>query len=1122
MQRNSNLKISTLSTAVSAATTGLKNESYRFEVSTLIRTLCLTASGAAFIGASFGASLVNAQDDGGVLEEVIVTGSRIQRNDYDASSPTVTVDQELFASTSSVGIETVLNQLPQFVPSLTEFNSTTVQSTATTTPGASVVNLRGLGTFRTLTLIDGRRGQPLNATLAVDTNSIPSSAIERVEIISGGASAVYGADAVAGVVNFILKDDYEGMEFTTRYGMTEEGDGEQLQLSALIGASFDDGRGNVMLGIEHADRSKAFDGNRSWIKRDLVDPDRRGTEGMLAETYINFSDLDSSARPTQAAIDSLFTDMPDCIYPTGVTCSTPAPNNKFFVNRTSDGTGSLFTGASAFISTNGNAGSYRYDGPLTDDSGQPYRKYNSDNLLVENNLSALTTVPLERYSMFARAKYDMTDNITAFIRGNFASTKTETATSFSPAVNNWTATIPVGFEGTLWPDSLNADGSTNSAYMVGGAYGLNCPEVGGCTESQAFPLPPELEMLLRSRSPETRDTDFRINRVMDYLGDRETTNRSSTFQLIAGLEGDLSNGWTWDASVGYGVSETITIYANFADLAQYKAVAESPNYGVNFVQGGLSATSSGIGLCTSGLPFFRDIQVSQDCIDTITTDMQASTRIAQSMVDINLVGDLFDMPAGTLQFAVGTDYRSWEFDNINDGLNNSTTFISQPIGLFSQGNTKGAYLTTTEIYGELLIPILRDLPLIQEFNLEIGGRYSDYNTSGGVETYKILGDWSVNDWARIRGGFNQATRAPHIAEFFLGKSLAGARLYDPCSPNDQNLDYSANPENGAVAVQTEALCRQMMTPAAERVFYEETPIDQLPAGTVAATGFRSGNPEVQPETAETWTLGVVLNSAFSNPWLEGLSTTIDYYQIEIEDLIGLQDADELWRLCIVSNDPNSDACGPANRDAFDGRLTLVDRNYVNKGTLNFSGVDVQFNWRAQFEDLGISIPGGLSLSTQLTVPVDREVHEISAANATDYTGTLGCGSELACSAYDYQAFTSLNYFYGPLTMALRWNYYPTIEAADAAVNPETNFLGVIEDYNILSLSGSYDLNNTITLRASVDNLFDVEPPLQGGSYGKDGEFVGRTPTLPLLPSESSDARYDQLGRRFMVGIDARF
>src|SRR5690606_39147410 len=195
---------------------------------------------------------------------------RITRRDLDAPSPVVTVEAQAFDETGTLGVETVLNQLPQFVPANTQFLATHIQPGPMNTPGASTLNLRGLGSNRTLVLIDGRRGQPANASLVIDTNSIPAAAIASVEIISGGASAVYGADAMGGVTNFKLKDDFEGASFEIRGGTTEAGDGEEYRFSTLLGTRLGSS-GNAMLGIEWTRREAAYYHERDFFRAELFD-----------------------------------------------------------------------------------------------------------------------------------------------------------------------------------------------------------------------------------------------------------------------------------------------------------------------------------------------------------------------------------------------------------------------------------------------------------------------------------------------------------------------------------------------------------------------------------------------------------------------------------------------------------------------------------------------------------------------------------------------------------------------------------------------------------------------------------------------------------------------------------
>ena len=210
------------------------------------------------------------------LEEITVTGSRILRRDYSANAPITTIDQQAFQATSTIGVETVLNQLPQFVPAITQFSTTDVQQTANNTIGGSFVSLRGLGPNRNLVLIDGKRAQPANPQMFVDTNMIPAAAIQRVELITGGASAVYGADAVGGVVNFILKNNYEGASVETRIGDTQAGGNQEVLISGLIGVNAAEKRGNVMIGMEHATRSKVLAQQRDWRVADMANPSEIG------------------------------------------------------------------------------------------------------------------------------------------------------------------------------------------------------------------------------------------------------------------------------------------------------------------------------------------------------------------------------------------------------------------------------------------------------------------------------------------------------------------------------------------------------------------------------------------------------------------------------------------------------------------------------------------------------------------------------------------------------------------------------------------------------------------------------------------------------------------------------
>ncbi|HVV53424.1 MAG TPA: TonB-dependent receptor plug domain-containing protein, partial [Polyangia bacterium] len=211
---------------------------------------------------------------GSTVGEVVVTGSRIAKRDFQSNSPMVTVNSQAFQNTANVAVEATLNKLPQFTPDqdLTGAQSADVQESAGHTIGISTASLRGLGSNRNLVLADGQRLQPVNGALVVDLNSIPSAIIDHVEVVTGGASAVYGADAISGVVNFILKKNYQGLDVDAQYGLTQVGDGNEFKISTLFGTNFADDRGNITLGLEHYTRAPSYQKNREYYKKGWADP----------------------------------------------------------------------------------------------------------------------------------------------------------------------------------------------------------------------------------------------------------------------------------------------------------------------------------------------------------------------------------------------------------------------------------------------------------------------------------------------------------------------------------------------------------------------------------------------------------------------------------------------------------------------------------------------------------------------------------------------------------------------------------------------------------------------------------------------------------------------------------
>jgi iron complex outermembrane receptor protein len=1070
------------------------------------------------------------------VEEVVVTGSRIRRQDFEANSPIVTVSEELFEETSTVGVETILNQLPQFVPAVTQFNTGNVQNTATDTVGASVVSLRGLGANRNLVLINGRRGQPVNAALVVDTNSIPSSMVQRVEIISGGASAVYGADAIGGVVNFILKDDFEGATIDASYGLTEDGLNEEYRISGLIGANVADGRGNVMFGLEYASREAVPATEIDWRVEQLNNPNVPATDFFLQETY--FESATAGNLPSQDAIDQVFPELPP-----GTITNLSSRGRYLWINPSPDGTGSVFTGAGAQSSNDTIPGNYKFEGPYEHPNypGVAWRKRLANGLITENALDQWVSIPLERYSFSGNASFDFTDNISWNMEARFSKNKNNTILGFSPsALSGNAAFIPFGNE--IYLDSLanldaltgyDADGNpifdpallastpTKSAYLPGGAYGLNCNPTGGCTESEAFPLPPEVVLLMNSR-PNPND-DVRLNRPLDFIGPRSTQTDTTTYQIVTGIDGRLDNGWFWDAYFTHGETETLVNYNGFASLDRWREVVQSPNFGVNFRgQNNEEAGGqySGVATCTSGLPVIREFEVSQDCIDAIEANLQNATKLEQNTIEINLTGDAVELPAGPLQFSVGVGYRDEHYEFYTDNLTTSESFVETALGLYPTSNTIGEF-DTTEVYGELLIPVLADVPGVRQLNLELGARSSDYSTVGRVETYKALIDWSITDWARLRGGYQSANRAPNIGELFLAPTYqrggTDAIFGDQCSMDSEG-PFSANPEfneNGASgAAFTRALCEQMMGAIAAE-YYAVPPADQPTAIGLSRT---VGNPNIRSEEADTWTAGLVVRSPLEGTFWGGLSASIDWYQIEITDMIALESGDSVFERCLdpainTDADPTSPACEAIGRDPLTGLVSYLSLSYTNQGRALTSGVDLQLDWTGQFGFGGMSVNVLGNYNLENITQASPEVDEV------DWVGTTGCDLGLQCMGYDYRLFTTLSWFNGPWSASLRWRYYPDIDSGAKARDPNTRFRGVHSSYSYFTLTGRYRLSDSVSFQLGIENLFDRLPPWQGGEPWREAEDPN---DYNRAPTRAGGGTYDPLGRRIFVSARVDF
>lgn len=980
------------------------------------------------------------------IEEITVTGSRIMRRDLTAPSPIVTVGIEQFENSATTGAESVLNQMPQFIPGATQFSSS-IQSTAASSPGAATLNLRGLGSNRNLVLIDGRRGQPANASLTIDINTIPSSAIANVEVITGGASAVYGADAMAGVVNFVLKNNFEGFEADFQTGRTAEGDGDENKLSLLMGLNSANGKGNIMMGLDVMRRQAVMQLDRDFYRNGWLDPTNPGS-GFVNARSIGSGEAQIPGgvnRPSQAAVDKLFPQ---------VAAGKIGSSTQIFFN--DDG--------SPFVV----AGSLGYNGPLNCLSN--CGAFTGVKKLANGNLDQFFTggyasTPLDRHSFFAKGEYHFNDNITGYLQATYSNVAVTQRGGLPPAVTVWQAPIP-------------RDGRT---------------------------LPAALNSLLDSRANPAGY--WSLYQVLDYNGPIQPENTSNVWQMTSGLKGKLGfKDWTFDAFLSHGSTRIIAETYAQPSLEQYQFLVAKPNFG----QGNGLTAPAGTGQsayhidCPSGLPVFKQFTPSDSCLAGIEDLTRQITDLTQDIGEFDVQGSVMNLPAGEARFAAGVDYRqdTFRFDPSNPVDN----VINNPIGIFASAGTKGK-TSVREFYGELLLPVIKNL------DLELGYRYSDYNTAGGVDTYKTLFTWKALDSVTFRGGYQFATRAPNTAELFTGptQQVVGFPGTDPCSAATTNTwgNLPSNPNR----LKVQSLCRAIIgnnTSGFDTQTYNAATYGVGPNGFTRQNPpffpleieIQKGNPNVGVEKGKTYTLGAVITEPFG---MKNLTVTADLYKIKITDAIAPESSFSVYSKCFnadgASNptyDISNPSCQLISRNSSTGDRASVIALYSNLGVINTQGVDLQVNWKT---DIG---PGRLSINSTLNYLDKYEYQQSPTSALVNATGTLDQGGQ-----FRFKALTSVSYNWSDFRVGMSWRYLSSIEDATKSVTPKTTILGV-SDYSLFNLTAGWNYKK-YAFRAGVDNLFDKQPPVVGANPGVDSNTDLTNPGF-----------YDILGRRYYVGVKMSF
>lgn len=954
-------------------------------------------------------------------EAIVVTGSRIARRDFTAESPITTISEQFIEDSGPATLEQSLNALPQFQATQNGQTSSVGGSGAGTSGGRSNANLRGLGSARTLVLFDGRRLQPSDTSGAIDLNTIAPALISRVEVITGGASAVYGSDAIAGVVNFKFNDRFRGLELQADAGISDLGDAATYGGSLTWGGGFADDRARLFLSASYLQRDTASQNARRFF--DDENGTSTPTSGLIIQVGANPFGFGSAANV--AAYRNLFRNT----YETAL----PPTSSSFLLN--SDRT---LIGRTGAIN-------------LRDTVSTGYLV--SDNVVRQRSLLDSTVqLPLKRYTGFARGEFDISDGITAYAQVNYATYKAEQQASVGVT------------QSVVQPITIRAD----NPFITG-----------------------DLRTLVNARPNPNAPITYYFNG--GRIGRLRVEEDYDVYQLLGGLKGSLGGSLRYDVYASYGETDQGSTAYNQVSRSRFNAV-------VNAADGGAS-------LCTGGYDPFGFADTSQSCQDYLTFSTTNRYHYSQTVLQGNLTGELFDLPGGAAGFALGAEYRKNSYSADID-LRNSPTptampgVTAAPEALGTAGAlSSGGSISVKEIYGELLFPILSDRPFFEQFDVNLAYRYSDYDRIGGVHTYKASANWSPVRGLGIRGGYSRAIRAPSLGDLFSPKSgatgvigLASAGGGDPC-------DINGRARRGQIAgvdpSQVRALCIAQGVPL--------NLVDGYSYSGSANAAFRVGNPDLKEETADSYTIGAVLQPGFMRPAFRNFSVSVDYYTISVDDAIGYVTSPIALEQCFNYTGENADYdasnfyCGLVQRDAS-GILASIDEPLFNLAKYKVSGLDFQLDAAVDVTGLGT-----LSFNSAVTYVLDYKIQSVASEPIYDYAGTIGNAQIDGFSSTHpaWKHVTTLGLSGDTGSLSLRWRYIGKMGNSSNVTTPNGTAAGV-PAVSYFDLIGRLKVNGDFELRGGVTNLTDKQPPEFGG------------------PSVTATSTYDVIGRRYFIGATARF
>lgn len=930
-------------------------------------------------------------------DEIVVTGSLIRNPNVEASAPVTSVGEAEVELQQTNVAEELLREIPGVVPSVG-------QQVNNGNGGASFVNLRGLGSNRNLVLLDGRRLVPAGLGGVVDLNNIPLSLLERTDVLTGGASTTYGADAISGVVNFVTKRDFAGIDLSVSNQITERGDGNVYRGDLVIGANFDDNRGNAVLSVGYQQADPVFQGDR-----DISVFNISSTTGLAG----------------------------------GSGTSVPAR---------------VFIPGTGFRQFDAN-GNFRPTGAFDPFNFNPFNIFQT---------------PFERFNIYGAANYEVAPGIEVYTKGLFS--KQTVSTIIAPS-GSFGSALTFSIANPFLTDS-----AANQLCVAGGGTAAQC--------AAARTAAPGSAAERTITTPITRRFVEGGGRVSDYT--------TTLFNYTAGVRGDITDAIGFDIWASYGESENIQRQRNNGLLSRLRQSVDA----VRQPNGQITCRNA----ANNCVPFniFGPVgSITPEAFAFINASASGATLTDLAQVRGVLSGDLgFSSPFAEdgLGFAIGSEYRKY------NAASSSDVAQQTPGEVLGNGaaspDISGGY-DVVEGFVELIAPLVTDRPFFHSLQLELGGRVSDYSTTGTSYTYKVAGSWEPVPSIKFRGGYNRATRSPNIAELF--------------NPQVTGLDNSdTDPCQGTLPLRNanlRAVCLAQGAPASTIGVIQPPSAGQINVTT-------GGNPNLDVEKADTYTAGVVFQPTFA----PGLTISADYYNIKVVDAITTPTVGDVFAACFGTSafspntpvDPGagaatSPACTAIRRNpatgGIDGDVSTtpgLPLALTNQGTIKSSGVDLIASYA---RDLGFA---GLNLSFAGNWTDERKFQASPTGINRECVGQFGVDCDAPAPEFSFSQRTTLTF--DQISFSLLWRFIDDLRVQDDAAGTFQPQFETIDEKHYFDLSTRFEITRDANLVFTVMNLFDNDPPLVGSSIGSTSFNSGNT-----YPST-----YDPLGRRYAVGLNLQF